>query len=56
MNDQRLAAFIALSRDLFRLFPLRGAGREISEGERLIARSKEVSPLLGADASIEIRV
>ena len=33
------AAFIALSRDLFRLFPLRGAGREISKGQLLIARS-----------------
>jgi len=32
-NDPQLAAFIALSRDLFRLFPLRGAGKEISKGQ-----------------------
>jgi len=38
-SDQQLAAFIALSRDLSRLFPLRGAGREISTGQLLIARS-----------------
>jgi len=38
-SDQHLAAFIALSRDLFRLFPLRGAARERSTGQLLIARS-----------------
>ena len=38
-NDQPLAAFIAVSRSLSRLFPLRGAGREISKKQLLIARS-----------------
>ena len=38
-SDQSLAVLVALSRDLSRLFLLRVAGREISTGQLLIARS-----------------
>jgi len=38
-NAQQLAAFIALSRNLSRIFPLRGAGRKILAGQLLIVRS-----------------